>query len=119
MRFTLLTGMEYTNAQVICLLVKAYEGLLVFEDAESILADIKSTIGKIIKEGCTVLWIAPKGDWVELGLDFKGWNFTPVILVKEDGTVVSHSSSNVNKEGIANILRKPYASETKDEKERQ
>lgn len=106
MRFTLQSNLHLTNVQVILSLVEVYEGLRVFKEGYQLRKDIEDAIGEIIQQNCKVLWMVRRDEGVELGLNFKGWDFAPVITVAIDGTV--SSEDGVNKEGFSEILRKPY-----------
>lgn len=109
MKFKLQPNLRLTNAQVIFKLAEIHEGFWVFQEGHQIRKDIQDAIGEIIQHDCKVLWMVRRDEGVELGLDFKMWGFTPVITVAIDGTV--SSEDGVNKEGLSEILRKPYVSE--------
>jgi len=112
MEFKLQSNLRITNAQAIFKLVEIYEGFRVFQEGNQIRKYIQDEIGEIIQHDCRVLWMVRRDERVELGLDFKGWAFAPVITVAIDGTV--SSEDGVNKEGFSEILRRPYVGKTNE-----
>lgn len=112
MEFKLQSNLRITNAQAIFKLVEIYEGFRVFQEGNQIRKYIQDEIGEIIQHDCRVLWMVRRDERVELGLNFKGWDFTPVITVAIDGTV--SSEDGVNKEGFSEILRGPYVGKTNE-----